>query len=122
MSSGELSDGNEALMAATEKVGEMAHKVQELMCLYQAVCADRDRMISMLDAAYPIIEAARLVRARYSGDLTGVPRALRESMKGFDGVPKVCPDQTGVLIEALNNMESTCNFAPVPDGVTDGND
>ena len=57
------------------------------------------QLTRMLDAAWPIIEASRLLRARYDGSK--------------DGVPKIAPDEAGAVIVALNNMEKTCNFAPV---------
>ncbi len=60
---------------------------------------ENQQLTRMLDAAWPIIEAARLLRARYDGSK--------------DGVMRIAPDEAGAVIEALNNMEQTCNFEQV---------
>ena len=45
----------------------------------------------LFELYYPVIAEARKVRDRYSGK--------------NDGVKKVCPDETGAMIEALNAAE-----------------
>lgn len=52
-----------------------------------------DQTELILGNYWPIIEAARKVRAHYDGSL--------------DGIRKVCPDASGELIEALNLAERT---------------
>ena len=82
---------------------------------------DKDEQILLmqhyLDICYPLIEAARLLRARYTGNLDGVPDDALH-MRGFDGVPKVAPDQAGAVIDALNNIERQITITP-DDGGSD---
>ena len=109
------------LEQALVRIEELTARTEQLLRQAVQLQDERGQLTRMLDAAYPIIEAAKLLRARYTGNLDGIPESVIRRMQGFDGVPKVCPDQAGAVIKALNNMEMTCNFAQV-DEVPDGND